>query len=159
MSERHYISWNSLQEDTQFLAEEIRKSGYVDEDTQLVCVSRGGLFIGGLLSYALNLKDIYCISLESYTKEENGANEEIICRTPFLPGINHVGRTPSSWLIVDDINDTSKTRRYIDKQCKRLKIDYRFATTYNKVRPNNIHPDFVGKELDANCWVVFPWDQ
>lgn len=158
-----YINYNTLEQDTLSLAEKIKKADVLTSDTQLVCVSRGGLFTGAILAYALNLKDVYCVSLESYVKEENGGNEEVICRTSFLPhldgpyGMTKPDQRP--YLIVDDINDTSNTYMYISRETHRLDLNIIFATTYHKPRDKNLTPDFYGREIDASNWVVFPWDQ
>lgn len=161
--DKYHIDYHTLEQDTLALAEKISKADILTSDTQLVCVSRGGLFTGAILSYALNLKDVYCVSLESYVKEENGGNEEVVCRTPFLPhldgpyGITKSEKRP--YLVVDDINDTSNTYMYISREMHKLNLNLTFATTYHKPRDNNLTPDFYGKEIPAESWVVFPWDR
>lgn len=167
MSDKLFIDYHTLQKDTLTLAEKLAKSDLFNQHTQLICVSRGGLFIGAILSYALGFKDVYCVSLESYTKEDNGGNEEVVCRTPFLPHLDmREEESPDLWeklkaryLVVDDINDTSQTYQFIIDKMNEYGLDFQFATTYHKKRETNLIPNFIGKEFESDCWVVFPWDQ
>ncbi len=161
MSDKFYVTYDELQAGTLQLAEKLAKSDLITKDTQLVCISRGGLFIGGILSYALGLKSVHCVSLESYTEEKNHGNEEVRNLTPFLPtesSYASVHRQQYQWLVVDDINDTSQTYEYVIERMTELGLDFQFATTYHKKRDNNLSPDFIGVELPSDCWVVFPWD-
>ena len=148
------IDHKILEQDTLVLAEKLAKGILVDRDVQLVCISRGGLFIGGILSYALNIKDIHCVSIESYKSDKLNDNQGIVSRTPFLPQVDR----SKTYLFVDDINDTSQTYAFIKDQCDQLGIMQYFATTYHKLRNNNLTPDYIGRAIDGDCWVVFPWD-
>lgn len=163
--DKYHIDYHTLEQDTLALAEKIAKADILTNDTQLVCVSRGGLFTGAILAYALNLKDVYCVSLESYVEEENGGNAEVVCRTEFLPQLLEDDPVreelhKKKWLVVDDINDTSNTYRYIQNWfVERTNVQMHFATTYHKPRETNLTPDFYGQEISAESWVVFPWDR
>ena len=148
------IDYKTLEQDTLVLAERLAKSGLIGPSLQVVCISRGGLFVGGLLSYALNLKNIHCVSIESYEEDKAGTNHNIVCRTPFLPAADK----NFDYLFIDDLNDTSQTYQYVKNKCDELGLIQYFATTYHKVRNNNLLPDYYGREVDSDSWIVFPWD-
>ena len=148
------IDHKTLEQDTLVLAEKLAKGLLVDANVELVCISRGGLFIGGIISYALKIKDIHCVSVESYKSDKLNDNQQIISRTPFLPKVDK----SKTYLFVDDINDTSQTYRFIKQQCEQLGIMQYFATTYHKSRSTNLLPDYIGREVHPDSWVVFPWD-
>jgi uncharacterized protein len=146
------IDYKTLEKDTLLLVRKIKK--YISKDTQVVCISRGGLFIGGLLSYALDMRDIHCVSIESYKSDALNDNQGIRSRTPFLPNIDKT----KTYLFVDDLNDTSQTFSFIKDKCEQLGISFYFATVYHKLRDNNMMPNFIGRDIASDCWVVFPWD-
>ena len=125
------------------------------ESTNLICLSRGGLFVGGLVSYALNMKKVYNISVESYEEDSMDSNVEVKLLTPF-PVLD-----PSQkYLVVDDLNDTSETYRFISRQMIKYDCpDWNFATVYHKQRKGNDVPDFYGTLMPADSWIVFPWDR
>lgn len=148
------IDHKTLEQDTLVLAEKLVKGLLVDNNVQMVCISRGGLFIGGILAYALNIKDVHCVSIESYKSDNPGDNQGIVSRTPFLPGVDK----SKTYLFVDDLNDTSQTYAFVKQQCEKIGIMQYFATTYHKPRLDNLLPDYIGKEINPDSWVVFPWD-
>lgn len=156
---KNYINWNQFEADTLELAEQLKQ--LIKPSTELVAVSRGGLFTAGIISYALNLKDVHCVSLESYSENKDGANHQVVSRTSFLPDviINKQKYREKMLLVVDDINDTSNTYRYIKDQFEANNLNLIFATTYHKDRDNNLFPDCYGRKLPAEQWVVFPWDK
>lgn len=143
-----YVTYDELHKDCVSLSKQLLNIPNI-KDYQLVCVSRGGLFIGGILSYILDIKEVYTVCIESYN--DNNDKKELVLKTPFLPNINK--KKPC--LIVDDIYDTGETFDFICELCHKKSIDFRFATVYNK---NYGGLGFYGKILPPNQWVVFPWD-
>lgn len=156
MSKITKIDYATLEKDTIALAQKI-KLAYPDlSNIELVCISRGGLFVGGLLSYLLEIKKTHTICLESYDSSNSNAGKEVTELLPFeLPVLN----STSTYLFVDDVNDTSKTFQYIKELCsaKKMNIDFIFATTYHKLKDNQV-PHFYSKELPGHAWIEFPWD-
>lgn len=154
MSEKIYLSWQDLEQDTKTLAE--RVVGILPDlnDIELVCISRGGLFIGGLLSYMLNLKRVHCVSVQSYTDDALDCNAKIQLLTDFLP----TAPKDKAYLFVDDVNDTSTTYAFIKEACAARGLMCYFGSTYHKRRDNNLLPDCFGKEQPEDAWLVFPWD-
>lgn len=149
------ISWDQIEYSTTILASKISKVFENNKDLHLVCVSRGGLFIGGLLSYALGLKHVHCVAVSSYKVENSNKQSSLECLTDFLPTADR----SKTYLFVDDINDTSETYRFLKNQCAQRGLKMWFATTFHKARSTNLTPDFYGAELPADAWVVFPWDK
>lgn len=143
------INYDQLQVDTLFLAEKL--SEVVKPNTKLITISRGGLFVGGLLSYTLNIKEVENVSIASYEEDREGANKKVRLLTPF-PETNKT----QNHIVVDDINDTSETYRFVSQF---MKSDWHFATVYHKPRETNETPDFYGREIPVEEWVVFPWDR
>lgn len=149
------FDWEQIQHYTLLLAEEIKQKVPDIRDVELVCISRGGLFIGGLLSYALNMRKVHCVSIASYNEEGSSTQSKIQSLTEFLPSVDKT----KTFLFVDDINDTSETFKFIKAQSKNIGLQYTyFATTFHKIRSSNLTPDFYSKVLHSDSWVVFPWD-
>lgn len=149
------FDWEQIQHNTLLLAEEIRASTLDLEDIELVCISRGGLFVGGLLSYALGIRKVHCVSIASYEEEGSSTQSKIRSVTEFLPSVDR----SKTFLFVDDINDTSETFKFIKAQSNQIGLQHTyFATTFHKNRQSNLKPDFYGKQLPPDSWVVFPWD-
>lgn len=147
------IGYELLAVHSMLLANEIKKISL--ENVELVCISRGGLFVGGLLSYLLNIKKVHTVCLESYGEDNSNQGKEVISLTPFLPGLLDKSKT---YLFVDDVNDTSKTFQYIRQQAEILQFNMKFAVIYHKTRDNNLQPDFKAKDVPSDAWLEFPWD-
>ena len=151
MSKITKISYETLLADMSILAQRIAKSNL--KDIELVCISRGGLFVGGMLSYLLDIKKVHCVCLESYNSDNSNKGKDVTALLPF-PNLD----PKTTYLFVDDVNDTSKTFQYITNTCNSLGVSFLFATVYHKARSNNLMPDYFGKELPADAWIEFPWD-
>jgi len=147
------ISYEQFQEDTFQLAKKIEKQLDLSR-VDLVSISRGGLFVGGLLSYLLDLKRNRVICLESYQSNHTGAN-------PFMKEILDLDQNldPSRiYLFVDDVNDTGQTCEYVKDKMKHKGLETYFASVYNKIHTKTA-PDFFGRELLGDAWIEFPWDK
>lgn len=147
------ISYEQLQEDIFQLARKIQKELDLSK-VDLVSISRGGLFVGGLLSYLLELKRNRVICLESYQDNHSGAN-------PFMKEILDLDQNLDSsrvYLFVDDVNDTGQTCGYIKDKMKHKGLEAYFASVYNKTHTKTA-PDFFGRELLGDAWIEFPWDK
>lgn len=153
MSKITKIDYATLEKDTIALAQKI-KLVYSDlSNIELVCISRGGLFVGGLLSYLLEIKKTHTICLESYDSSNSNTGKEVVELLPFKPSQS----STTTYLFVDDVNDTSKTFQYVKELCSARKMDFIFATTYHKLK-DNLKPHFYGRELPDHAWIEFPWD-
>lgn len=143
---KKYISWDEFQNYVEQLAKKI------DEpfDT-IICINRGGLVIGRILSDILNLP-LGVISAKCYEKGSTEAKEAI-----FHPVISLVGPVGRRVLLVDDLVDTAKT---IKKLIKFLKDSYpdihiKTAVIYKDIK-SPYTPDYY--LADKNEWIVNPYE-
>jgi len=146
------LSWSEYERSSKEMCRSIRNNLQDMQNVELVCISRGGLFVGGYVSYYLGIKIVHCVCLESYSDIDN-TQKTVSNLTPFLPNASR----EKLYLFVDDVNDTSETFKYIKDQCNTRSLDFRFATVFHKNK-NNIKPDYIGNEIDGNLWLEFPWD-
>lgn len=92
-------------------------------------VPRGGLIPAVMISHNLELK---------YISYENAVN---------LPESSR-----SRVLLVDDICDSGETFKGIQ--------DYNFITSTLFTRYTSVcRPDYSGKEINTDAWLVFPWEK
>ena len=140
------LSWDQFHRDCELLAENIRKSGRVYD--KLLCVTRGGVFVGGLLGHMLGMRNITTIALKLYDFDQQGRVVEQLSAPDLpLPG--------SRMLVVDDMLDSGRTLSYIvDKWNEEYTID--IAVLYDK-GGGTLRPTFTAREIPDE-WVAFPWE-
>ena len=68
VADHEVLTWEQFGLAGRELAELVRSDGF--EPTMIVSIARGGLFAGGALSYALNVKNVYVMNVEFYTGED-----------------------------------------------------------------------------------------
>lgn len=140
------LSWEQFHRDCERLAEQIRKSGKTYD--KMLCITRGGVFVGGLLGHLLDVRDITTIALRLYDFDRQG-DMVVQISAPDLPPPG------SSLLVVDDLLDSGRTLAYIlDKWGNDYEID--IAVLYDK-GGGDIRPDFTASKI-PNEWVWFPWE-
>lgn len=146
MPELMDLSWNQFHQDCEVLAENIRKSG--KKYDKLLCITRGGVFVGGLLGHLLDLRDITTIALKLYDFDSQGQVVEQLSAPDLpLPG--------SRMLVVDDMLDSGRTLGYIiDKWGEDYDID--IAVLYDK-GGGSLRADFTARNI-PDVWVCFPWE-
>ena len=155
-----YLSADQLLADSQQLAVNILKSGFVPD--LLVALWRGGAPVGIVIHEVLALTGHHCehlpISAESYT----GINEQ---REVHFSGLELLQsfiltRTSSRILLVDDVFDTGRTIEALVKKIDDLgvgkSLDIRIATPWFKPGKNKtpLQPDFFLHTTEE--WLVFP---
>ncbi len=141
-----YLSWEQFHRDCELLAEHIRVSGRTYD--KLLCVTRGGVFVGGLLGHMLGIRNITTIALKLYDFDRQGRVVEQLS-APDLPFPG------SRMLVVDDMLDSGRTLSYIvDKWGDEYSID--IAVLYDK-GGGGLRPDFTAREIPDE-WVAFPWE-
>ncbi len=140
------LGWDQFHRDCEVLAEKVRASGR-DYD-KLLCITRGGVFVGGLLGHMLGLRNITTIALKLYDFDQMGQVVEQLSAPDLpLPG--------SRLLVVDDLLDSGRTLSYIvEKWGEEYAID--IAVLYDKGN-GELRPAFTAKEI-PNEWVAFPWE-
>lgn len=140
------LSWSQFHRDCGVLAERIRQSGRKYD--KLLCITRGGVFVGGLLAHMLAVRNITTIALQLYNFDQQGqVVEQLSAPDMPLPG--------SRILVIDDLLDSGRTLAYIvDKWAEEYQLD--IAVLYDK-GGGDIRPDFISVRIPDE-WVSFPWE-
>ena len=118
--------------------------------TIILGINRGGCIPGVYLSHRLNIAhEVLDIRLRDHTTKPN------------LSVLEKAFAFQKKILIIDDINDTGETFKFIlDKFGKgdgRIKFA---ALIHNK--PSKVTIDYLGYEIDKSkdpAWIVFPWEE
>lgn len=146
------ISWEQYQTSIDKLAQQIEESRF-DPDI-VMGIARGGLFAAGSLSYALNIKNIFVVNLEFYTKEGETLDHPIM----LPPYIDFNELNELKVLLVDDIADSGQTLRSVHNHCKGIVKEAHTAVLFEK--PESIVKcTFVGDRVPQDQWINFPWDR
>lgn len=140
------LSWSQFHQDCQILAEKIRQAGRKYD--KMLCVTRGGVFVGGLVAHILGIRNITTIALKLYEFDRQNAVVEQLSRPDLpLPG--------SRILVVDDLLDSGRTLSFIaEKWRQEYQLD--IAVLYDK-GIGILRPDFMASTI-PNEWVQFPWE-
>lgn len=140
------LSWCQFHQDCGMLAEEIRKSS--KKYDKMLCVTRGGIFVGGLVAHMLGIRNITTIALKLYEFDQQGSVVEQLSGPDLpLPG--------SRILVVDDLLDSGRTLAFIvDKWSQEYHLD--IAVLYDK-GGGHLRPTFTAAAI-PNEWVQFPWE-
>ena len=112
-------------------------------------INRGGCIPGVYLSHRLKRPhEVLDVRLRDHTA------------TPNLDVLEKLAQKQNKILIIDDINDTGATFRYIlDKFGKPKNI--KFAAVINN-KPSPVQMDYQGYEINKDenpQWIVFPWEE
>jgi len=135
-----YYTWQDFENDCRLLAEQIKKDKV--EYKQIVAITRGGLFVAGLLSQFLEAVPIETVSIHSYYGSARKRME-----------IMKEGSSDKPTLICDDVVDTGYTAEAVKKMYPNSKI----VTLHYKSRNKPvIKPDYFMEDTDA--WIVYPWE-
>ena len=118
----------------------------------IIGLNRGGLIPSVYLSHRLN------VTHESITirLRDNESN-----RKPDLSNLEKAFAFQKKILIVDDINDSGKTLKYIEDNFGRPKERIRFAVLVHN-KPSITAVDYFGYQINKDevpSWLVFPWEE
>ena len=130
------------------LAQQVADSGF--EPDIILSIARGGLFLGGALGYALDVKNLFVMNVEFYT----GVDERLDLPVVLPPTLDVVDLTGTKVLIADDVADTGKTLELVKDFCAGHVTEVRTAVVYEKPR-SVVRCDDAWKRTDA--WITFPW--
>lgn len=140
------LSWCQFHEDCERLAEVVKASG--KQYDRIVCITRGGVFVGGLLAHMLCVRNLTTIALKLYDNDKQLDRVEEIA-APDLPPAG------SKLLVVDDLLDSGRTYDYIKEKWGNV-YDIDFAVLYDKGGGKN-RPTYKADNI-PNEWVRFPWE-
>jgi len=138
-----YLNWKNYHHLVLKLSKKINfKSDFI------VCINRGGLVIGRILSEAFK-KPLAVITANSY-KGRKKCNLKIGSISTICPVRGKV-------LLVDDKADTGQTLDRVKKKIEKIKgVKVVKTACLYKMPKSKFKPDWFIKEVD--CWVVFPYE-
>ena len=150
-----YISWSDYHHKIEQLAAQIYQSGW--EFNQIVCLARGGLRVGDILSriYQQPLAILATSSYSGAGKQERGQ----------LTFSQHLTMTSESLgsriLLVDDLVDSGVTLEetipWLKKNSKTTIEEIRTAVIWYKAC-SEIVPDYYADYLSDNPWIHQPFE-
>jgi uncharacterized protein len=146
--ERERMSWDDLGAGTRALAEQIADDGYRPDI--VLAIARGGLLVGGALSYALGVKNTFTVNVEFYTGIDERLPMPIIL--PPVPELVDLGE--ARVILADDVADTGQTLALVKSFCSDHVADVRAAVLYEKPW-STFSCDYVWRRTDQ--WIDFPW--
>ena len=140
-----YYSYEDLKRDTKNLTQQVRP---FEPDT-VVAIARGGMILGQLMGYGLEIRNVQSIHVESYDDEKQRDRVDIFGTCD----LNDSKRV----LIVDDIVDSGNTMKAITEHFKRdyPEVEFRSASLFYKPTAL-VQPDFTLHE--AKEWINFFWE-
>lgn len=148
ITDKEVLTWEGFGRASRELAQAVADSGF--QPTIIIAVARGGLTLGGALTYALGVKLTDAINVEFYT-DVNETLPDPVLLAPMLDTESIAGQRI---LVADDVADSGRTLGLVIKLLRGFGADVRSAVLYAK--PSTIvQPDFVWKATDQ--WIVFPW--
>jgi hypoxanthine phosphoribosyltransferase len=145
---REVLTYEDFGRAARELAQQIVDDGF--EPDIILSIARGGLFLGGALGYALDVKNLFVMNVEFYT----GVDQRLELPVVLPPTLDVVDLTGAKVLIADDVADTGKTLELVQQFCAGHVTDARTAVVYEKPR-SLVSPDYAWKRTDA--WIDFPW--
>jgi hypoxanthine phosphoribosyltransferase len=141
-SPREYCSWEEVESLTKIVADKIQRSkrkGYYDA---ILAVTNGGIIPARLMARELNINHIQFVPIRNKKLRE----EEM----PLL-------FLDKKYLIVDEIYDTGDIFSKVYDIVRIFDCDFAFLMSRYK-NNNSGKVTYVGKILNHNKWIVFPWE-
>lgn len=141
-----YYSYESFKEDTLSLIEQSREY----KPDAIVAIARGGLMLGQLMGYGLDVRNVQTIRAESYDEQVQREGVTIVGECDL--------QDAKRILIVDDIVDSGNTLQavldYLGVSAP--KAERRSASLFYKSSAG-VQPDFTVRE--AIEWIEFFWER
>ena len=147
-ADRETLTYEDFGRAARELAQQVADSGF--EPDIILSIARGGLFLGGALGYALDVKNLFVMNVEFYT----GVDQRLELPVVLPPTLDVVDLRGTRVLIADDVADTGKTLELVEDFCAGHVTEVRTAVIYEKSR-SLVKCDFTWKKTDA--WIDFPW--
>ena len=148
MTERLRMRWDELGEGSRALADQIAADGWRPDI--ILGIARGGLLVGGAISYALDVKNTFTMNVEFYTGIDERLEMPMIL--PPVPDLVDLGE--ARVLVADDVADTGQTLVLVKEFLAGKVREARVAVLYEK--PGSIvNCEYVWRRTDR--WIDFPW--
>ena len=139
--DKKYYRWEQFIADSQKIKNQI-----TDQFDCLVGITRGGIFLAGMMAQLMNNRNIYLVSYKG------GGNGENIGRTSEI----HPDLKNKRILLVDDISDKGNTLLMAKSDLEQLGNIVAIATLHYKPDTKLIPDYFANIETD---WIVYPWER
>jgi hypoxanthine phosphoribosyltransferase len=146
--QKEVLTWAGFGDASRELAELVADSGY--EPGIVLGIARGGLIPAAAMAYALDVKNVFMMSIEFYT----GVDERLEFPVMLPPLLNTVDIAGARVLVVDDVADTGGTLKLVKDFCAAHVAEVRCAVLYEKPR-SIVKCEYVWRRTDR--WVNFPW--
>ena len=146
--ERETLTYELFGTAARELAEQVAADGY--EPDLILSIARGGLFLGGALGYALDVKNLFVMNVEFYTGVDERLDLPVVLPPDAGPGRPHRRNV----LVADDVADTGKTLELVRDFCSGYVAEVRTAVVYEKPQ-SVVQCDYVWRRTDR--WIDFPW--
>lgn len=149
-----YVTWDQYHKLTEKLARQIHESGW--QFNQLICIARGGLRVGDVLSRIFDLP-LAILSTSSYTEKAGTVRGELIIADQMTMASGELG---DRVLLVDDLVDSGVTleavtrtlpQRYPQVTALRTAVLWYKACSVFK-------PDYFVEYLPDNPWIHQPFE-
>jgi hypoxanthine phosphoribosyltransferase len=145
---REHLSWDEYGAGSRRLAHMVAESGYRPD--VILTIARGGLLVGGALSYSLQVKNVFLINVEYYT----GIGERLEFPILLPPPLSLVDVRDAKLLVADDVADTGRTLAMVNELCRPEVAEIRTAVLYEKPQ-SVVKCDYVWRRTAR--WIDFPW--
>jgi hypoxanthine phosphoribosyltransferase len=147
-AEKEVLTWSGFGDASRELATLVAASGY--RPGIILGIARGGLIPAATMAYALDVKNVFMMSVEFYT----GIDERLDFPVMLPPLLNAVDIAGTRVLVVDDVADTGGTLKLVVDFCTEHVAEVRCAVLYEKPR-SVVKCEYVWRRTDR--WVNFPW--
>ena len=132
--EREVLTYEVFGTAAREIAEQVAADGF--EPDLVLSIARGGLFLGGALGYALDVKNLFVMNVEFYT----GVDQRLDLPVVLPPTL--------------DVADTGRTLELVRDFCAGHVTEVRTAVVYEKPQ-SVVRCDYVWRRTDR--WIDFPW--
>lgn len=141
----YVMSWNEFESLSLDLASKIKNSEKIKEIDLIICVSRGGLVLGKILSEVLD-KPLAIISAK-YMGARYTVDNKISSLYPIKGTI----------LLVDDILEDTVNDIIVEVKKNKPVNNILLASIFYRKKNNNFKPNFFVGDIKDSLWVTFPY--
>src|ERR1700712_4596111 len=127
-ADREVLTYELFGTASRALAQQVADDGF--EPDLILSIARGGLFLGGALGYALDVKNLFVMNVEFYT----GVDERLDLPVVMPPTLDLGDLTGGNVLVAGDVADTGKTLELVLDFCGGHVAAVRSAVVYEKPR-------------------------